>query len=395
MRRRDTKPASPDGARPALAGLRACVVLEAPEVGGAEMQALLLAQHLIHRERCHVEVWTILPGSADGLRKQARARGVPLLELDWAIPTAPHRRVAMLADLARRMRAARVDVILPFTSLPNMLCGLAYRLSGARTCVWNERAAPLPSPSWAQRLAAALTPIFISNSRLGSECLTRTYGTPPERIHVVNNGLALLPPVDGREAWRRRLGVSPDAIVVCMVANIHARKDHATAIRGFQLALERSRAQGGREGLFVCAGSLVEHTHRALLALSAELGVGDRVVFPGSVADISGLLSAADIGVFCSHLEGTPNGILESMAMGLPVVATDLPGVRDIFGPEGEGWLIPTGDAEGLASRVLRLMNEPDLRRDVGRRNRAIVEEQFTAESMGERTADVIRRAIA
>jgi glycosyltransferase involved in cell wall biosynthesis len=393
MSRRETKTTSSDGGRSSLSGMRACIVLEAPEIGGAEVQASLLARYLIDRERCHVEVWTILPGSNGGLREHLQKLGVPLRELGFTIPATPWGRAAKVVELAVLFRAARMDIILPFTTLPNMLSGLAFRLSGARVCVWNERvAAPEARATWAQRMAAALTPIFIANSRLGGECLTRIYGASPGRVHVVNNGLALLPAALGREAWRSRLGVGADAIVACMVANVHARKDHATAIRGFSLALERARP---RSALLVCAGTWVPETHRNLVSLARELGVEDKVVFPGRVSDVAGLLSASDIGIFCSHFEGTPNGVLECMAMGLPVVATDLPGIRDALGPEGARWLLPPGDAEGLAQRVLLLIKEPDLRQEVGLRNRVIIEQNFTAESMGARTVDVIRRALS
>lgn len=285
-----------------------------------------------------------------------------------------------------------MDVLLPFTTFPNLLCGLAFRLSGARACVWNERVAdPSLAATRSHRLAAALTSVFIANSRAGADCCVSLYGAPRERVHVVQNGLALSPALEGRETWRARLGVNDGAIVATMVANVHERKDHATVLRGWALAT-RDRRPG--DSLLVCAGEAVEDAARRLRALAEELGITNRVRCPGRVSDVAGLLEATDIGVFASHAEGTPNGVLESMAKGLPVVASDLPGIRDALGDASARWLVPPRDAEGFGSRLRELMESPALRTSIGARNKAIVDEGFTTEQMGARTAAVIRGAL-
>lgn len=377
---------------PSLQGLRAAIVLASPDVGGAEKQALLLGRHLEKNEGMNVEVWTLLPG-AGGLREPLRQAGLTGRELDLTIPTRLSARAAMVAKLAARFRAARVDVLLPFTTFPNLLAGLAFRLSGARACIWNERVAePDLAVTSSHRLAAACCSAFIANSRAGAELCHSLYGAPPERVHFVPNGLALAPAVEHREAFRARLGVNDRTLVATMVANVHERKDHPTVLRAFALA---TRGHGLGDSLLVCAGDAVPDTRQKLLALAAELGIAERVLFPGRVADVAGLLEATDIAVFASHIEGTPNGVLESMAMGLPVVASDLPGIRDALGEESARFLIPSRDVDAFAERLRALLDDPGLRASVGRRNKAIVDERFSTERMGARTAEVIRGALA
>lgn len=389
---REPQTAPDPGLRRSLAGLRVRVILEASAVGGAELQAAILARYLLDRERCDVEVWT-LTGDPGELDDRLRRMELPRRALGFTMPTTHAGRVAFILRLAARIRADRADVLLPFASFSNLVTSLAYPLSGARACVWNERVFdPAMGATRANRIAVRLVPALIANSRKGAEALVDVYGARKGRVHVVRNGVALRPPERDRAAWRAEIGAPDDAIVACMVANLHGpNKDHATLIRAFGLAMERFRPA---RALLVCAGAPVGDMDRTLRALAAERGVAAEVVLPGRVTDIAGLLSAADIGVFSSNFEGTPNGVIECMAMGLPIVATDLPGIRDALGPAGDRWLVPIASPDAFADRLLQMLRSPELRAAAGRENRRAAEENFTIESMGSRTAEVIRSAL-
>jgi len=112
------------------------------------------------------------------------------------------------------------------------------------------------------------------------------------------------------------------------------------------------------------------------------------------VEDISGLLFAADLGVFSSRLEGCPNGVLESMAAGLAVVATDCPGIREAVGDEALPWLVPPGDPETMAAKLLELAEHPDLRAELAIQNRQRIESEFTLERMNWRLATLLPAAL-
>ena len=96
-----------------------------------------------------------------------------------------------------------------------------------------------------------------------------------------------------------------------------------------------------------------EGRRELLEVLARDLGLGERVRFVGDVDDVAGLLGASDVGVLSSTpLEGCPNAVIESMAAGLPVVGTDIPGVREALGDEGRPFLVAAEDpgAGALAS---------------------------------------------
>jgi glycosyltransferase involved in cell wall biosynthesis len=131
-----------------------------------------------------------------------------------------------------------------------------------------------------------------------------------------------------------------------------------------------------------------------LKTLARDLNLGRSVRFLGHVTDISSLLGAVDLGIFSSQLEGCPNGVLECMAAGLPVVATDIPGIREALGNESESTLSPPGDYEAMASKISQLIIDAALRQRYGLINRERVERLFGVDRMCLETAALIARAL-
>lgn len=376
----------------ALDGKRIIFVFELLILGGAERQGLLLAKYLKHTCGAEVEVW--------GFRHTGRVTnecedlGIPwrLVPFEWVLSRS--RRVRSLITFTLALRAAKPDVILPYTMLPNIACALVWPYTGARVCVWNQRDAGLHrvgkrAESWAiQRI-----PLFIANSSSGTKFLAGTLRINPAKIRMINNGVSLRPAEADRAAWRHSLALSRSATVACMVANLHAHKDHKTLLRAWRKVLG-GHPRTSEPPVLLLAGYSYGSTAEQLEALALELDLGKSVRFLGEVRDITGLLSAVDIGVFSSRLEGCPNGVLECMASGLPVAGTDIPGLRQALGPDGYGYLAPPGDADTLAKHILRFMAARDLRLRVGALNRQRIERDFSPERMVQQTASVLGTAL-
>jgi glycosyltransferase involved in cell wall biosynthesis len=118
------------------------------------------------------------------------------------------------------------------------------------------------------------------------------------------------------------------------------------------------------------------------------LGIEHGVRFPGQVSDVAGLLSAVDIGVFSSRSEGCPNGVLECMAAGLAVAATDIEGVREVVG--ASDFLAPVGDAAALSHTILKLAGDPAMCATVGAANKKRIVENYDARRMCEQFVGII-----
>jgi glycosyltransferase involved in cell wall biosynthesis len=180
--------------------------------------------------------------------------------------------------------------------------------------------------------------------------------------------------------------------VVCVAHGRGTKKDHETLLKAWRI-VGRS---GGSEARLVLAGYFEQGDAYAdrIRALAAEPDLAESVRFAGASEVIPDLLTRSAIGVLSSRNEGMPNAVLEYMAAGLPVVATDLPGIRLALGEESDHWLAPEGDAEALAERMLELIRDPALRGECGRRNRARAEAEFSVAALGERTLAVLREAL-
>lgn len=119
-----------------------------------------------------------------------------------------------------------------------------------------------------------------------------------------------------------------------------------------------------------------------LAAEASALGLGDRVDFPGWLPNPHAVLSRATVFVLSSRYEGFPNGVLEAMACGVPVVATDCPsGPREIL--DGTvGLLVPVDDSEAMAAAMTRLLSDGPLRAEMARKGRERVEEKYSLSGM-------------
>lgn len=369
-----------------LKGRRIVFVLFNLELGGAERQALILARHLVEQEKAEVEVWGFnKPGP---VAQSCERIGVPWRVVPYPFKSGRVARFAGLARVARRLRRARPDILLPYTYVPNVICGLIWRWTGAQACVWNQRdegVTPFIS-EWA-RSASQRTPMFVSNSRAGERFLTDRLKVDPGRVRVIENGIEQLSVAGHRSSWRARLEIADDSFVACMVANLHDNKDHRTLLRAWRRVVEGCN---GRKAVLVLAGRH-DGAYESLVSLSRELDLNGHVRFAGQVSDVPGLLSAADVGVFSSVTEGCPNGVLESMAAGLAVAGTDIEGIRSVIAPAGLEFLAPPQDYEALAGAILKLEKDSDLRVTIGAENQQRVKEKYSAARMCEETVAVLK----
>lgn len=381
---------------------RVTLVLGTLAMGGAERQALLLGEALTARGNTDVSVLGMS-------RAGVMADRCDVLGFAWVISRFrwPCRFLSLLRDLPRlawRLRRQRPDVIIGYTSWANVGCGLVWRLTGARCFIWNQRSV-LPQGIVGSRLArfaAWLSSGWTANSTHAADFLANAVGVDRARIHVIYNAVALPPPVADPETWRKQFGVSKGQPVVTMVANLREPKDHATLIDAWARLIQQLNEAATRPVL-VLAGRQDE-LYSTLLAQTKCLGIEKTIRFAGEVQDVTGLLKASDIGVFCSKSEGLPNGVLESMACGLPLVGSDLPGIREALGPESPATLVPVGDAIALCEALRTLLNSPEQRQAEGRIHNARALSVFSLESLVSRTEALIndgmdipvsRRAVA
>jgi glycosyltransferase involved in cell wall biosynthesis len=371
-----------------LRNKRIIFVISTFTLGGAERQALLLARHLAHEQGAEVEFW--------GQGKTGRVselcdeygltwRTVPV-PLPWLDPVTQIKRLVKFALVLRR---ARPDVILPYMFFPSVACGIIWRLTGARLCIWNQRCEGRDRlKGIAEKLGIWLTPYFVANSKLGAEFMIQQLGVKDALVNVIYNGVELKAPEWNRSRWREHLGVSDDCFLACMVANLHEFKDHPTLLRAWRIVVDRLHSMN-RDAVLLLAGAFYG-SQLSVKALAFDLKLGKSVRFLGGVKDVTGLLGAVDLGVHSSVNEGVPNGVLECMASGLAVTGTDYSGICEAVGEQGYQFLAPPYDAEALAEQIIGMVLSPELRRDAGAANLLRIQTVFPPRKMHQEMVSLI-----
>lgn len=198
-------------------------------------------------------------------------------------------------------------------------------------------------------------------------------GMPAERTYAISNGInttpfsAPVPPLTARD---------PNIV---MVSRFSKQKDHTTLFQ----ALALLKAQGITPKLYLAGGGKTLHK-KPLVALAAQLGISEQVIFLGVVRNVPELLQQNQIAVLSSHYEGMPLALLEGMAAGCIAIGSKVPGIQEVLRNGEDGFLVAENDANALSVVLKNVLAQPDglqVVADTGRQ-RALTE--FSRERMSD-----------
>jgi glycosyltransferase involved in cell wall biosynthesis len=353
--------------------MKLAIVIGSLARGGSERQIVefVRSAHPKHAE-CVVICLSANPGA---LASEVHSVGAEVLAVgfeavrSWGAPAA-------LARLAAVLRAERPDVLYAFLfwshvlALPTAAVAApqALRVAALRSSPIADvpRRRPLVR---LRRPALALVQGAIANSDAVALEWTRSYRHLQGRVHVVPNGVSVPQP-----HIPRATDVRVPAIIC--VANLIPYKGHETLLEALA-ALTDVEWTLLLAGDGPCRSALEEHARR--------LGLDLRVKFLGTTSDVAGLMRRADLAVLPSYTEGLPNAVLEAMANGLPVVATDVGGVRQMLRC-GAGTVVPARDPRALADAIRHYLDNADLRSRAGSLGRKEAERNYGIPAMRDRT---------
>ena len=170
----------------------------------------------------------------------------------------------------------------------------------------------------------------------------------------------------------RRFVLPSDKKIILTVAELIPRKNVETSIRAF--------AKSNRDDaiLAICGKGVLEPS---LKELAQKLQVGDRVFFAGYHTDVLDLYHCADLFLFTSFQEGLSVAVMQAMAAGLPIIASDIRGNRDLLASEphtsSKHYLLPTKDADAYAAKINKILDDPALAQALGTENHANCKKYF------------------
>ena len=353
--------------------MKVLILVDCLDNGGLERQMALLAARLPAVWQRHV--WAMDDGP---FGEYLRAHAVPYSVHPRSSRFDPLPAAALGRDLARW----RPDVVHSWSWMSALAAGPACRALGIPHIDGMIQSGALePDFTALKRLGMSMATLVVANTQAGLDA----WGISPEKGRVVYNGFD-----DSRLPPPAPAGRTDRPFTVVMTGRM-------TPVKHYDIVIAAARRLGARAAgwRFVLVG---DGPDRARLQAEAhDLVAAGIVVFPEPGLEILHWVRDADVGVLMTHpghaREGLSNSIMEYMALGLPVVCGDGGGNPELVLDGVTGLVIPPADVEALARSLVRLHDDPGLRRAMGAEGRSRIFTEFSVDAMVERMVEVYAEA--
>jgi L-malate glycosyltransferase len=361
--------------------------------GGTEWQTVQLTR-LLHESGKYRIFLASLSGEGP-LRAEVERLGfhdIPSFPLQSFYNPNAAKQLSRLASLMRRKKIDLVHAHDFYTNIFGMAAATLARVPARIASRRETEGIRSPSKRWLERRAFNTANAVVANAEAIRTGLIAE-GLPAAKVITIHNGLNMAHVTPRPDAQREELLASfslPNSRrYITIVANMrHVMKDQATFLR----AAQRTR-EAIPDSAFILAGEGEQTAN--LRKLAADLNLADNAFFIGRCSRVADLLAISDVCVLSSKgVEGFSNSILEYMAAGRPVVATDVGGAREAV-VEGEtGHIVAPEDFQTMAKRLISLMQQPEKARRMGEQGRRRVLEHFSCEVQLKRVEDLYEKLL-
>jgi len=346
------------------------------DVGGAEQALVALATRL-DRSRFTPSVYALGPVPTQeeaSCIPPLTAAGIPVHCLGArSVTDFP----AVVVKLSRHFRRFQPDLVQTFLFHANIAGRIAARAAGVKKVVCGIRVAERKSfwHLWVDRLTSRWVHRYVCVSRSVAQFSMEKGGLSGEKLVVIPNGVDLQQFPAEKPACLSEMGVPDCSRVAVFVGRLELQK-------GLSWLLEVAPqwlAQSPNAHLVV-VGRGPERA--AMERLAQRRGVADRVHWLGWRRDVPEILAASDVLVLPSRWEGMPNVVLQAMASRIPVLATDVEGIRELLGENADPQIVAFGNTSALVEKLTRLLSDRQLAERLGAENRKRIEESFSVQRM-------------
>lgn len=307
-------------------------------------------------------------------------------------------RYASIIKLAKLFSKEKIDIVHTHTMLPNFYGRIAAALARVpvRIVTFHSGANDWDNKRnyWMERLVMPFTTQYVAVSNYAKSFFVKTFNNKDGAIEVIPNG------VDSskfrgiginKEAKRQQLGLDAKDIVLINVSNITKAKGQEYLV----MAVKELMKDYPNVCLLIAGKKEIDcELYACLKKMIAEFSLGSRIKFLGSREDISDLLAASDIFVFSSVYEASPIALLEAMAVGLPIISTDIPAIREMIVSGKEGVLVPPADSKSIAGAVKDLICNSQKRLILGKNAQKKTVKQFSIEAVAEKYEFIYEKLI-
>ncbi len=352
------------------------------DIGGAERCLVELATRL-DTERFEPIVYCLGPRPDD-----ERSSCVPALEnaqIEVHCLGAGKKRQlpAVVRKLWRLLEAGRLDLVQTFLFHANVAGRIAARRAGVGSVVAGIRVAERRRwHLWVDRLTHRMVDRYVCVSGSVAQYSQEVAQLPAEKLVVIPNGVDPQKYPAKQPADLDSLGIPPGSRVICFVGRLERQKDVewliGTAVDWLPLLPDCRLLIVGKGSRRAC-----------LEQRCSDLGLSDRVHFAGWREDVPEILAACNLLVLPSAWEGMPNVVLEAMASELPVLASDVEGVRELLGPGSDAQTAEHGNSQVFSDKLLTVMSDGQLAKRLGDENRRRADREFTFQRMVDQYEDL------
>lgn len=372
-------------------------VIGSLDIGGTERQLLLLAREVSRRG---VPTYVFALDGTGPLRTELEQAGVTVLDGGFRSQGGLWHRIGSLTVVQARLILAtirlRPSVVHAFLPLANFFGALVGRVAGVERVITSRRGLGTHQERYkpwrlVDRIAHALSDVVTANSRAVVADAVRRERVDPTKFVLVYNGVerSCNGSRDLRPSVRASLGLKDEDTALINVGNLIPYKGQADLLE----ALQQVVARVPRVHLFI-AGEDRNGWQRVLEQKAQALALSHLVHFLGRRSDIQDLFDAMDLAVFASHEEGFSNAILEAMAAGVPIVATDVGGNREALDHGRAGRLVPPKCAPAMAEAICESFVHSDRAHRKAQFAKARVESQFSVSAMVDQFCELYGLAI-
>jgi len=356
-----------------------CLLISSLEFGGAERQVIEMMRSF-DRTRVRPIVCSLSPQVPLARFLPNNQEGLTIIEKRNKFDFTTVFRVARL------LRQQQVDVVHAFLFDSEIVARLAAPLAGVPVVIASERNTDYVRPKLhtiALKSTQGLFDVMVANSTSGKNFNIRTLSLPASRIEVVHNGVDVekfQPDRAAGRAFRERLGISREIPLIGMVGSYKRQKAQDCFLRmAFRVRQEIPNAH------FLLVGEPLrddlEDTTRfqtEVQELAKTLKLSGCCRFLGNQQDMKAVYNACNATALLSIREGTPNKLIQYMACGVPVIATDVADNALIIVNEKTGFVVPPGGHEAAAACATRILLNSGLHREMSAAARAHAVEQFS-----------------
>lgn len=308
--------------------------------------------------------------------------------------------ISVIFRLTRLIRQLNIDLVHGFLFDAEIASRLAGRLGKVKVCIGSERNSDYQCSRVHRTmylLTGKMADLCIANSSAGAEYNRKLFGYPENFYRIVRNGVDTnrFFPSDN-DHIREKLGFSKNQFLVGMFASFKKQKNHPSMLEAAKEVRKRHpdiKFLLVGEALFSGRDSELGYKGK-IRSMVAEYDLEDACVFLGPQKDVEDIYNICDITLLPSFHEGTPNVALESMACGVPVVASDVADNALVIPHEKVGYIFTLNDHSALADHICQLYENPEERRKLAYSARHWIEENYSLKKMADNMADVYAESI-